>query len=213
MAEGLVPVAQLLVRLESDFFDQLVGAGDTKIADARAAFQAAVKANEGDDALDHYAEEAGGAEDFARDVAEVTMVALYHWVERTLKRELAAASKKPASKFARLAYPALDTEFSTKGITLTALANGPLVTATLRLFANSWKHSPASVHPLLLADLGLTGEHVDGHFEDAAIRSALAAKLGSAQGSSPGEIVRLFVVKAREFLVELIPRSRAVAPS
>jgi len=190
---------------ESGFFGQLLGLGEAEMGRIGNGFaEAAAKGDT--EALEHFADEGGNMQYLIEEVAELAMVAMYHWVERILKRELGL--KVPMATVKKMDYPKLASAFAAKGLDLNTLPDAQLVTGTLRYFANSWKHNAEAAGDPLLADLGLKGD-VFGHFSNEEIRQALSPKLALTQTGTGVEIVKALAPRALDFLRGVVAVTRA----
>jgi hypothetical protein len=197
--------AHVALIAESGFFGELLGLGEAEMGRIGKSFaEAAAKGDAA--ALEHFADEGGDMQYLIEEVAELAMVAMYHWVERTLKREL--GRKVPMATVKKMDYPTLAAAFAATGLDLNIIADAQLVTGTLRYFANSWKHNADAAGGPLLADLGLTGD-VLGHFSNEGIRQALSAKLALAQTGTGVEIVNALAPRALGFLRGVVAVTRA----
>jgi len=206
--------AALFVISQKSFFTRILELGADEMDRIEEEFK---KASAGNDKkhMAHLANEGAETLGFIEESAELAMVAMYHWVERTMKRELVRlhrAQKMDSKKVGRMRYPELETSFKALGVQIDALTNATLVTQTLRKFANSWKHNAESASDELKKDLGITAE-LRGHFSEEEILKTLSQKLGTKEDASAPDIVRAFVSATEKFLLALISASRKQSAS
>ena len=135
-------------------------------------------------------------------VAEISLVAIYHWIERTCKWKLGWRPKQPKD-IGGLNWCGLVKAFEKNEAPLQAHTNYAKVN-TLRLFANSWKHQVEWASEDLRSELKLSGVH--RHLDDHELVTALAANLCIALSEDvPAvDVVEGAVTLAMEFLVEVL---------
>jgi hypothetical protein len=223
-ATGVVFEQDLFKRLLSDA-KKAVDEVERRIADAEAAHAAGSKKLDDDD-WEHLGDQRHEANSFATDVAELVAVAIYHWVERTLKveaRRLAKGAqpaavpqpsgKKQAAKKApkgkgqgkkpkNSEYDALKTTITDAVPTVDwkQIPNERDVDL-LRLFANSWKHEPIRAATPLAKELKVNVKGEYGLLSSDPVRIAIATRLGIPTNAAPPEVVACFLERSAKFLL------------
>ncbi len=191
-----------IIDLGAGFFGKLVESGETQLADVEERWPIA-QANGDPEYLEHLSDIGAEASDFVKEAADLAIVGMYHWVERSMKNVLIRVLHglgQPYTPVARMDGPTLRSTFvRAGGINFANIAHEDSVT-TLRLFANSWKHNADFVADALCQDLGLAVPSTySNHLAESAVRDAMGAKIGLQAGCSAGDVVRGYAPAAAAF--------------
>ena len=223
----------IILKAEATYFQHLMTAAGEPLKALEAQFSTANKQDQ--DYLSYLADGAHELDHLAIATADLCMVALYHWAERHMKRELeyaesiasapatlAVSSGSPAATIAsppaspaaprpvhRLDCGQIIKRLASQSIDISQLPAGPLVTGSLRAFANSWKHNGESVSTeLATATVGLAPGD-PGHLAEIPVRDAVGGVVGLAPGCSADDVVRSYAGMTLEFLTALKHAKRA----
>lgn len=196
--------AIILLNTEASFAHNLAQLGKSQMAQ----FEAMMSKTTNQDALEHYADEGAELATWMDAAADLSMVATYHWAEKTLKTELIfSSSKKRDKKKARsMGILEVATKLEQKGRPISKLPSFSLVTGTLRLFSNSWKHNADEVAENLWKDIrpSTTAKKPSRRLADEAMRNALATKAQLATASTANEIATGFASLTHKLLIDIV---------
>lgn len=205
------------LELEAERLARVIDAGSDSVEKVeKVAAEAKAKAGGSldDETLEFFADEAAYAGDVRASVADLVLLATYHWVERQTKifAKRLAKAKNSKAKVTKMNAESLANFFDDMGVKTSNVSNAAHV-ELLRLFANSWKHNPDEASATLLAALQLTqppeepdvgwGTNlIKGSLSDAAIAGAMAKTFG-ASDESDSEIAKVAVGVALDYLIAL----------
>ena len=145
---------------------------------------------------------------FLTEMAEILLVATYHWVERSLKGILRHIPPPPRSVPWEL--DGIKQTFQTKhGIRIAEQPSYFKITI-LRDFANSWKHSPEKPSEQLINSLGIKKRWVDKVY-DHLVCSYVEATLRTRFEVPPGDktqsdLVNEAIEVSHEFLLDILSK-------
>jgi hypothetical protein len=194
-------------QMHAPFFVRLVETARTEVDHVGELFERA--GPEADAAyLEWLSQDAGDANGFVNEVADLALVAMYHWVERELKSVLSWVPTAPEpEKIAHFAWKQIDAQFERGGVRLKSLRDEGII-QLLRQFANSWKHGPRAPGAELLARLRLKNTDGYGYLGNSRIRSAVRRRLRLPPDAGITEIVEAFSARTQRFLNILVRRVR-----
>lgn len=151
---------------------------------------------------------------FLTEMAEILLVATYHWVERSLKGILRHIPPPPRSVPWEL--DGIKQTFQTKhGIRIAEQPSYFKITI-LRDFANSWKHSPEKPSEQLINSLGIKKRWVDKVY-DHLVCSYVEATLRTRFEVPPGDktqsdLVNEAIEVSHEFLRDILSKVKRKKP-
>jgi hypothetical protein len=195
-----------IVDLSTDFFGKLVEGGESQLAEVKAKWPT-VQASGDQDHLEHLADVGGEASDFVDEASDVALVAMYHWVERSMKNILSRVLRglgRSDTNIRGMDAQSLRQKFSASArVKFETLSHDQTVNS-LRIFANSWKHNADLVADNLCRDLGLpVPSTYRSYLAEVAIREAMGAKVNLAAGCEAGTVVREYALAAATFIKAL----------
>jgi len=197
---------ETITDLSAGFFGRLVQSGETQLAAVKSQWPKAQATGDAEH-LEHLADLGAEASEFVDEAADVALVAMYHWAERSMKNVLVRALhglQQQHGHVARMNAPVLRQTFEVEvGINLANVSNDRTVN-TLRLFANSWKHNAEFADENLCRDLALPLPWAyRSQLAETAIREGMSAKAGLHADSHPGEVVRAYAPATAVFISAL----------
>ena len=151
---------------------------------------------------------------FLTEMAEILLVATYHWVERSLKGILRHIPPEPRSipwELERIKQ----TFQAEHGI---RIAEQPsyLKISILRDFANSWKHNPEMPSKKLINSLGIEKRYVDkvyDHLVCPYVEATLRRKFELPPGDpTQSDLVNEAIEVSHEFLLDILSKVKRKKP-
>ena len=151
---------------------------------------------------------------FLTEIAELLLVAVFHWVERGLKRMLRYIP--PAPQPAPRGWKNIKKIFQTEhGIRITEQPSYPKITI-LRDFANSWKHSSQRPSEDLIKSLGIKKGDVNkvyDHLSCPYVEATLRRKFELPPGDpTQSDLVNEAIEVSHEFLLDILSEVKRKKP-
>jgi len=189
-------------------------AAETEISAAREQVADARARRSHPDSIEILLDDVADAHYFVNDVIDIALVALYHWVERDLKRILARSPRRPIASHMNVRD--LHKEFAADGLQLGTIRDFRVVDL-LRVFANSWKHNSGKVAENVYAALklrppGPRDQHHFGHFANPQIAGALRRRVRLGANTPDAGLVAEYARRAARFLDTVVRRASMGPP-
>lgn len=158
--------------------------------------------------------EASDLNTWLQEMAELQLVATYHWFEKEVKAIAAWLPTKTKADVARLNFPDLKDLYNKHGVIWETQPHYGNVNL-LRLLANSWKHNSSDASKDVLNDLGVQREvnhgvslSTFGLLSYEPIEYAIRQRLGlTSNDITSFDIVREFESRVREFLLGILAQA------
>jgi hypothetical protein len=139
------------------------------------------------------------------EIAELVIVAVYHWVERELKVLATWLPGDPPIRSDRMDLRSIIRAFKNVGFEVEAAASFAEIDL-LREFANAWKHNPFRPSPRLSEKLQLdAGSREHGLLSNPDFERSIRRVLGvSRRNATPSDVATAAINHARGFLIGLV---------